>query len=299
MPCNLKENIRFAIQTNMFSLRNHNKLKIALKFKYRHSPRSKWWLKDESLIPMVQSVVEAIRDIANNSVPPNIKMFKLNDRKAVFRMKEPHNKWKPFVVKTFLLNHLEDRLKYHRYGLDEVANILEAKNRGISTPEVYGYGHINDVIGLVKGSIIILEDLSDMSTIGTLMHTKSEDECSKIFMHTVPLFVSLYRANFNHIDINTGAVLLCEHKLNSPVFLLDFQHAKFYDLPSAEILMFEAGYFSKSCSNWVSAETISNWLNKIFNAIGINNETEKEKMIEYFNYYFGAELSRKERKAIR
>lgn len=117
-------------------------------------------------------------------------------------------------------------------------------------------------------------------------------------MRTIPLFVSLYNAGCNHIDVNSGAVMLNERNLNHEVFLLDFQHTKFYDKPSSEILMFEAGHFAKVCQNWISDETVNEWLDELLRAIDINSTDEIQKMKRCFYYYFKAELSRKHRKII-
>jgi len=245
-----------------------------LKFTNR-SRGIRWWLKDESLIPAARYVAEAVRDIAKSAMPAGIEMLKLNERKAVFRFWHPQKTESSFVVKAFFFKPIERCLKYHKYGLDETANLLTARDKGVSVPEVYGYGHINNVLGIPKVSMIILEDFQSCSHIGVLMRSKSESECSKMLMQTVPLFVSLYKASCNHIDVNSGAVMLCKGNFNHSVFLLDFQYAKFYDKPSNEILMFEAGYFARHCSAWVSTETISKWREELFAAVGSNNTADE------------------------
>lgn len=198
----------------------------------------------------------------------------------------------------FFLNRLEHKLKYHRYGLDEVANLLKAADKGVNTPRVYGYGHIYNLLRLVEASVIILEDLSGLSPINNILCKGTDNERHQIFMRTIPLFVSLYNAGCNHIDVNSGAVMLCENNLNPAVFLLDFQHARFYNKPSTEILMFEAAYFAKSCRDWISTATVNEWLDKLLAAVANNCMAERQKMIESFYYYFVAELSRKQRKTL-
>ncbi|GAG21610.1 unnamed protein product, partial [marine sediment metagenome] len=94
-------------------------------------------------------------------------------------------------------------------------------------------------------------------------------------------------------------VMLCEHVLDSEAFLVDLERADFYDRPSVEVLMFEAGYFVRSCRNWVSTEAIDQWLTELLSAVSINGNGEIEKAKERFNYYFGTDLSRKERLRIR
>lgn len=284
---------------DMFSLSKRRILTTAFKFKYNDSPRITWWLKDESLIPVARSITKTVRNITDHALQPDTKIFKLNERKAVFRVELSHTDGQAFVAKAFFLNRLEHKLKYHRYGLDEVANLLKAADKGINTPRVYGYGHLYSRLRLVEASVIILEDLPRLSPIKNLLLKATNTECQEIFMRTIPLFVSLYNAGCNHIDVNSGAVMLCERNLNPAAFLLDFQHAKFHDRPSSEILMFEAACFAKSCRDSVSTETINEWLDKLLTAVAISCIAERRKMIESFNYYFVADLSRKRRKKIR
>jgi len=282
----------------MLSLSKRRIIKSVLKFRYEDSRKVKWWLRDESLAPLAQSIADTIRNITHHALRSSVEIFKLTDRKAVFRVEYPNGSGPSFVAKAFLLSRFEHRFKYHRYGLNEVVNLLTAMGRGINTPKVYGYGHIYGLLRLVEASVIILEDLPGLSPIKNLLLKGTDDERHQIFMRTIPLFVSLYNAGCNHIDVNSGAVMLCEYNLNPNVFLLDFQHAKFYDKPSSEILMFEAGHFAKSCRDWISTETINEWLDKLLMAVNINHTNEVQEMKGRFYYYCKAELSRKHRKTL-
>jgi hypothetical protein len=273
-------------------------IKNALNFEFRDSSKSKWWLKDESLVPTAQSITETIRNITNHSLRPNTEFFKLTDRKAVFRVKPPEDSGRSLVAKAFLLPRLEHRFKYHKYGLDEVANLLKAADRSINAPRVYGYGHIYGLFRLVEANVVISEELLGLSPIKNLLLKGTDNERHQIFMRTIPLFVSLYTAGCYHIDVNSGAVMLSERNPNHEVYLLDFQHAKFYDKPSSEILIFEAGHFAKVCRNWISTETVNEWLDELLRAIDVNSTDEIQKMRRRFYYYFKAELSRKHRKKI-
>lgn len=279
-------------------------IKTVLKFEYKEPRKVKWWLKDESFIPVAKSIADAVRDITNNIIPPDIKIFKRTvfkqtERKIVFSIKHPQKLESSFVVKVFFLVHLSHKLNYRLYGLDEAANSIRARSSGINTPEIYGCGHVYNALGLVKASVVVFEHLHHITTIGELMRTRPDGERAEILMCTVPLFISLYKANCNHIDVNHGAVALCEHNLNHEVFLLDFHHTKFYNAPSLETLMFEAAHLTKSCRSWISTEIINEWLNKLLTSVGTDKEGEKEEMVKRFNYYFEADLSRKVRKKIR
>ena len=273
-------------------------IKSILKFRYEDSRKVKWWLRDESLAPLAQSIADTIRNITHHALRSSVEIFKLTDRKAVFRVEYPNGSGPSFIAKAFLLSRFEHRFKYHRYGLNEVVNLLTAMDRGINTPKVYGYGHIYGLLRLVEASVIILEDLPGLSPIKKLLLKGTDNERHQIFMRTIPLFVSLYNAGCNHIDVNSGAIMLCEHNLNPNVFLLDFQHAKFHSKPSREILMFEAGHFAKSCRDWISTETVNEWLDKLLTAVNINHTNEIQEMKGRFYYYCKAELSRKHRKTL-
>jgi hypothetical protein len=282
----------------MLFLNKQRLIKSVLKIRYEDSRNSKWWLRDKSLAPLAQSIEGTIRNINHHELQSSIQIFKLTVRKAVFRVEHPNGSGPSFVAKAFLLSRVKDRFKYHRYGLNEVVNLLTAMDRGINTPKVYGYGHIYGLLRLVEASVIIMEDLPNLSPIKKLLLKGTYDEHHQIFMRTIPLFVSLYNAGCNHIDVNSGAIMLCEHSLNPNVFLLDFQHAKFHSKSSGEILMFEAGHFAKSCRHWISTETIDEWLNKLLTAVNINHTNEIQEMKGRFYYYCKAELSRKHRKTL-
>ena len=296
MPRNIREGI---ITIDGWSALNRRRIiKNALRFEYRDSSKAKWWLKDESLVPAAQSITETIRNITDHSLRANTEFCKLTDRKAVFRVKPLEGSGRSLVAKAFLLSRLENRFKYHKYGLDEVTNLLKAADRGINAPRIYGYGHIYGLFRLVGANVVISEDLLGLSPIKNLLLKGTDNERHQIFMRTIPLFVSLYKAGCNHIDVNSGAVMLSERNLNHEVLLLDFQHARFYDKPSSKILMFEAGHFAQACRNWISIETVNEWLDELLRAVDINSTDEIRKMKRCFSYYFKAELSRKHRKQI-
>lgn len=290
----------------MFSPNKRKILKTALSFKYGGLNRATWWLLDEGLSGVADSVVKVVRSILDNSLPDELEILKLTKRKALFIINDVSDSGRSFVAKAFLLNHFSHRLSYHLYARDEAANLIEAKNKGINTPNVYGYGHLYDCFGLVRANVIILENLQKLTPISKVMHTGNEQERFEAFMGTIPLFISLYKANCNHIDINANAVMLGKSNSLPVVYLLDFQHARFHDKPSMEILMFETGYFSKACRKWVPKEKIFDWLGQILDIIGIRDNAKREKMRERFTYYFEArnipatrkEMARKERRDI-
>ncbi|MGB2807277.1 MAG: hypothetical protein WBC22_06030 [Sedimentisphaerales bacterium] len=152
-------------------------IKNALSFEFRDSSNARWWLKDESLVPEAQSIAETIRNITNHSLRLNTEFFKLTDRKAVFRVKPPEGSERSLVAKAFLLTRLEHRFKYHKYTLDEVANLLKAADKGINAPRVYGYGHIYSLFRLVEANVVVSEDLLGLSPIKNLLLKGTDNEC--------------------------------------------------------------------------------------------------------------------------
>lgn len=278
-------------------------IKNVLNFEFRNSSKAKWWLENETFVPVAESTTDAVRGIRHNAIPSHVKILKRTifgqtERKNVFSINLPESSETSFVAKVFFLVHLTHKLNYRLYGLGEAANSIEARRRGIYTSKVYGCGHMYNALGLVEASVIIFEHLRNATTINELMSSRAEDERAKVFMQTVPLFVSLYKASCHHIDVNSGAVMLSEHDVNPRVFLVDFHHANFYSKPSTEILMFEAGHFARSCSNFISTKIVDEWLDKIFAAIGIKSASEIRKMRHHFNYYLESDLSRKHRKRL-
>ena len=279
-------------------------IKDALSFEYRDSSKARWWLENETFVPVAESTTDAVRSIKNNIIPSHVKILKRSifaqtERKNVFSINHPESPETSFVSKVFFLVHLSHKLNYRLYGLCEAANSIEAGRRGICTSRVYGYGQMYNTFGFVEASVIIFEHLRNAATVSELMSSGKGDEREKVFMQTIPLFVNLYRAGCHHIDVNSSAVMLSEDEVNPKVFLIDFHHAKFYRRPSTEILMFEAGYFARSCRKWVSTEAINSWLTKLFAAVGLDDNTEVQKLKERFDYYFYKDFSRKERKKIR
>lgn len=302
MPRHLRESVKRTL-VGSGALNKRRIIKNVLNFRFRDSSKVKWWLVDESFIPIAKSITKAIRDIRQDVIPSHVKILKRTifgqtERKNVFIINHPESSGTSFVAKVFFLVHLTHKLNYRLYGLGEAANSIEARRRGIYTSKVYGCGHIYNALGLVEASLIIFEHLSNANTVRELMCNKAEDERAEVFMQTVPLFISLYKAGCHHIDVNSSAVLLSENDANSKVFLVDFHHAKFYSNPNTEILMFEAAYFAMSCRNFVSIKIIDKWLDKILPLIGFKSDSEIRKMRHRFNYYLESDLSRKRRKTL-
>lgn len=281
------------IRVNTSSLNKRAILKTTLGLKYSDLPRVKWWLRDESIIPMAQCATSASDEYQKSSSPHNIQILKARAGKQfVLRIKPSELIDQSFVVKVFILHRLKYRLKYHalkydRFAFAEAANLIIASQRGLNVPKLYGYGTIHGFSQLVKKSVVIREDLSRYVTLGALLKLNREDEeeSARILSRTIPMFIDLYQAACNHIDMNLDSIMLSGPNSKQKDFILDFEFAQFHDEPSLEILMFEAAFFANRCSALVADGTIKQWRARLLNAIqGRDNATRRE-LIKRFNYY--------------
>jgi hypothetical protein len=268
----------------------------SLTFKYTCPEGTCWRLSDGNLAILAQLTMKIFRRITEGAVEEDLRVLKLNNRKAVFRIEHPEDSSQAFVAKISFYNRIKHRFRFRKYALNEVVNLLKARALGINTPRVCGFGTINDILGLPEASIILTEYLPGVSINSFLEDTESEAKRNQTFMQTIPLFVSLYEAKCNHIDITGKNVLLSDKSLNHDVYLLDFQYARFYNESSSEILMFEAGYFAQSCLNFVSLSTIYEWLDKLLIAANIDCTEDSQKLKSRFEYYLNTDLNRKKRR---
>jgi len=282
-------------------------IKNALKVKYGDSRRAKWWLKDESLISVVHSVQPYICRCSESTVQRSFEIIKEEDNRLVFCVKSTASKEKSFVVKVFPLRCLRHSLKYHvmkyshsRFAFGEAGNLFIAAKRGVSVPRVYGYGHVYGISMLIRKSILILEDLNNHTPIGTLLELNRTDQqkCGQILSRAIPIFISLYKACCNHISVNPGSIMFGDEDSKEDDFILDLEYARFYDMPSLELLMFEAATLARYCRFLLTKETIDGWIHELLDAAEIRDHVTREKMIQYFNYHLNTQLSRNEREKI-
>lgn len=290
----------------MFFLSKRKILNNHLAFKQGRFPDCHWLLKDRSLSFLLDYVREILKDTGEPSVE-GIEILKLTHRKGVYRVFHSEDSNLSYIVKVFFLRHLSHRLSAHLYGLDEAANFLTATNGGVKTPELVGFGEYYARSGLVKVGVVITEDLQGYCTIGELLEKSDEKQQRELLSRIIPVFQSLYLCGCNHIDVNKDGIMLSEDGLFENVFLLDFQHAIFYSKPNLGILMFEAGYFGRSCRKFVSSEIMTSWCGELLAVVGVTEPIELLKAKELFDYHLHCKgnkstqctLSRKQRKRIR
>lgn len=283
-------------------------IRSALEYTYASCPRAKWWLKDTSLIPLIESVQAAIHSFKESSSVRNFKILKQGERGLIFRIEASPVVEETFIVKVFCISCLRQKLKYHwlkysqnKFAFGEGTNLIIAAGRGLMVPKVYAYGRMYGACHLIQTDILIIEDLTNTTPIGELLELNKGNEikCSEILGRSIPLFAHLYQAKCNNIDVNPGSIMLCSENSEQGAFMVDFEYAKFYDKPSLEILMFEAAHFTKHFKSIFPKEIIVDWLAELLATIGIRDHRIEEKLMERFDYYFDTYPSRKERARIR
>ena len=290
----------------MFGLEKRKIIRDTLRFTYRDHPHSRWWLCDDSLIGISRVIKETVCNPGGDPVADNVDIIRRAPRKVVYRIRDVDGGGS-YICKAFFLDHLSHRLRHYAYGMDEASGFIRAKQMGIKTPAVCGYGQVYNKRDMVWRNMVILEDLCHCSTISELMDKASDGKRFELFNRTIPVFMSLYRANCNHIDANCNAMMLDADDSDSEIYLLDFQHAMFHKSESLEILMFETGYFARSCQKWLTMEMIYDWLKEIMHLVGVDDADRQAILKERFDYYFlsrglsptQSTLSRKQRKSIR
>jgi len=275
-------------------------IKSNLGFTYRDRDKNKWFLAGEHLIAAAESVAAAYCSARSEGAGLGSGVLKRTERRLIFKFtSQMSGQEQHFVAKTFLLNIMRHRIKSYRYGLNEASNLLTAFQCGISVPQLYGYGIRYGGWGLPVANFLLLEYLSDYKSVGTALEESAGDEkeCRAILMRTVPVFVSLYRAGCNHIDLHRGAIML--HGNNrEPPRLLDLHYARFHNAPNLEVLAFEMGYFSKCCSQWLAKDAFEEWMIEIFRQIQLDDDDARRTMKERIRTYTKIIKSRKQRIAI-
>ncbi len=292
----------------MFCSSKKRTLKEALRFKYKDSRKGKWWLKDDRLICVAESILSTIDECNESLLPRNVEILKQDDRRLLLRFNSSQVVERSFIVKVFPLYRLRHKLKYHtkkytqsRFGFGEAANLLIAAKRGLRVPKIYGYGRVYGFFRLIKRDIVIMEDLTGFTTLGKLLELNqtNTEKIVGLFDQVIPIFVKLYEAGCNHIDLSPTCIMLCADGSDGDGFILDFEYSNFHKQKSPELLMFEAAFFINRCRGWFANEAAYKWLDKLLDAVEIRDSSNRRKCIERFKYYFGTKLSRKRRMRLR
>ncbi|MBT3278037.1 MAG: hypothetical protein HN370_01525 [Phycisphaerales bacterium] len=208
-------------------------------------------------------------------------------------------------MKLFSLTRFRQKMRYHtkkfsqtRFGFGEANALLVAANRNLPVPNIYGHGLLKNRFGNPTLDMILMEHIHHHQTIGTLLNDArgNEEECKALLKRTTPLFVQLFHAGCNNIDMNLGTILLNSDG-ESKDYLLDFEYSRFHNEPNLTVLMSEAGFFAHRCQKnaALSADLMEWWFADLLTALHITDPAEKQHLKQQFNYYATHKLSRKER----
>jgi hypothetical protein len=237
--------------------------------------------------------------------PGEVQVLNERGHRRVLRVATTESEHQTVVAKIFRLSSLCGRLRHqvvgcNRFALGEAANLITAARRGLAVPRVYGYGCARGWSRLVRMDFLLTEDLAFCVPVGQLFERHAADRavCAEILGRMTPVFVGLFRAGCNHIDVNLGAILL-DSRDWAKVFLLDFEHATFRRTPSLEILAFEAAYFAGCCRRWVDKDALEKWFAELVHAAGVTDAIERRVVTDRFNHYLNRALSRRQRRRIR
>ena len=204
-----------------------------------------WYLADERWQDWARRANQEM--VCGGEDQQGVEILKKGTRRLIFRLKgtEPNAAEQSVVVKSHRLSGLrKPLLRYRRYGPSEVRNLFEAAKRGLPVPKVFGYGELRRW-WLVVDMMIMMEDLAPRRTAATwLRETKNQTQRQvEILDRILELFVRLYRAGCNHIDVNDKSIWLSDDPADVGK-ISDFQYTRFLDQPSAKVLMLQAAYFS-------------------------------------------------------
>lgn len=279
---------------------------VAAALRHTHRDRfgATWHLADSRWAAVAESVSRVARAAGQAMPLGDVQVLCEHGRRRVLRVATHQSEHATVVAKVFALSSFHRRalhraMGYNRYALGEATNLMTAAQRGLLVPRVYGYGYAEGRWCLIQMDLLLIEDLASCVSVGQLLNRHAADQglCDEIMDRTIPVFVGLFRAGCNHIDVNPGAILL-PHDDWTKAFLLDFEHATFHRTPSLKILVFEAAYFSGSCRRWVGKDTIDRWFARLVEATGVANPGGVQMLTDGFRHYLNRTMSRSERRKI-
>jgi tRNA A-37 threonylcarbamoyl transferase component Bud32 len=201
------------------------------------------------------------------------------------------------VIKIVYLPGLGRKLRPWRYGLPEAVNLLRAHDLGIRVPRVYGVGKVFRGWRIPVATALLMEDLSGYRTLRDLLRSVRGDLAAarSIVATALPLFVRVYHARCNHIDMHTANLLLPVDRVGGEPALIDFERAAFGRAASPPALALQAGKFARSCQRIVPELDMEEWLLHLLDCVAICNPALRRSMLERFRFSREHRLSIAER----
>lgn len=282
----------------------HRMVAAALTHTHRDRFGATWHLADPRWAATAESVSRVACADGKTMQLGDVQVLCERSRRRVLRVATRESEHPTVVAKLFALSSFHRRILhgamgYNRYALGEATNLITAAQRGLPVPRVYGYGHTQGRWCLIQMDFLLMEDLASCVSAGQLLdrHAADRGACAEVMDRTIPIFVGLFRAGCNHIDVNPDAILFDCHDVTK-AFVLDFEHAVFRPSPHMEILAFEAAYFAEGCRQWVDKDMIDRWFARLVEAIGVTDRAGVQRLTDRFRYYRNRVMSRRERRKI-
>ncbi len=246
---------------------------------------SSWVLRDLSVAACVEGVTPLIQSPAK--IEPK-KLIKQQTRRLIFRHTVDD---RDYLVKAFPFGTFKKRLQYKKYADAEVANILRARELGITVPELFGYGRQTSWM-LVKWNAVCQEYIDAPNMEDLLSQEQIPEERYGLLKRSFPLFKTLYETGCNHIDFKPGSILLGDGKKDT---VIDFQYVRYLDEPSKLVLAAQAGYFAWDVAvknQWLGPEVMVGWFRQLLDYMDIE---DSPKMMSIFSRTSTVKYSIKDR----
>ena len=247
-----------------------------------------------------EKALEAAKIMKSESAYPPIRdstCLQSSRRRVVLRCSMSYNSRATCVMKIVFLPGLKHKLRYRRCGLSEAANLVRARQLGIRVPVVYGCGELLSRWRIPVAAAVLMEDLADYRSANEQLRKAQKNRilAHTIFDSALPLFVGVYRACCNHIDMHSHNVMLPVNDVGSMPALVDFEYAAFGTKPNAETLSLQAGKFTRSCQRIVPTLNSGAWFSKLLDSVDIRSLEDRKRLFRQFNYCRKHKLSVAER----
>ena len=162
--------------------------------------------------------------------------------------------------------------RHRRYGPTELAHLELARQRDVPVPEVFGYAERRLWGLMVPNTAVMMEDLGDRRSVGDVLRgTSTDTEVTAALATAADLILRLHAAGCNHIDLNSGNLLLSRAGEDRGR-VIDLMYARFHPAPSLNILCFMVAYFAGSVASVLPAARLEAWIAEVLSRSGAATE---------------------------
>lgn len=238
----------------------------------------RWALKSEDFLNDSEKITDVF---ANGYQSKNVAILKEQKTKKILSFKSDDGLTK-FVTKGFFLTKWRHKLAFKKYAFNEALHLLQARNLGINTPDVYGVG-FGFKKSIITWTVVILEYVPFASMRDTFIERKlSEEETWLYLKRMVPSLRKLYAAGCNHIDFGPHAIMMSPDDAYEDK-IIDFQYASFGAKYCVNNLAFLLGYIGWSVSvnrKWVRSSMMNVWYEHVLESFGLPYTGDISKIIK-------------------